>query len=172
GETVIRLCEALLQFWYVYGQPDEIRHWLEAVLDVGPRLSAWARAHALDLLGYVLAFMQSDYPRSLTFYEQALTVWRELDDPQTVSNILAHMGVVAMELGDFARSRIFFEESLSLRLANSDREAATITRDCLGMLLMRQGNFDEALKTFEADLAWWQEQGNLRPTAFALNYLG
>ena len=76
GETVIRLCEALLQFWYVYGQPDEIRHWLEAVLDVGPRLSAWARARALDLLGYVLAFMQSDYPRALAFYEQALAVWR------------------------------------------------------------------------------------------------
>jgi predicted ATPase/Tfp pilus assembly protein PilF len=172
GETVIRLCEALLQFWYVYGQPDEIRHWLEAVLEVGPRLSAWARAHALDLLGYVLAFMQSDYPRALAFYEQALTVWRELDDPQTVSNILVHMGIVAMELGDFARSRVFFEESLALRLASGDREAATITRDCLGMLLMRQGNFDEALKTFEEDLAWWQEQGNLRPTAFALNYLG
>jgi len=172
GETVLRLCEALLQFWYVYGQPDEIRHWLEVVLSIGPRLSTWVRARTLDLMAYVLAFMQSNYPHALDFYEQALALWRELDDPQSVSNTLVNMGIVAMELGDFARVRVLFEESLTLRLAGGEREAATVTQDCLGMLLMRQGDFEGALKILEADLAWWREQGDLRPMAFVSNYLG
>jgi predicted ATPase/DNA-binding XRE family transcriptional regulator len=172
GEIVVRLCEALFQFWYVHGQPDELRQWLEAVLAMGQQLPTKVQARALDFIGYVVAFMQSDYPRGLAFYEQALALWRELNDPPSIANTLVRLGSVAMEQGNFARACAFYEECLAIRQAIGDYEGVLESRDGLGIISMRQGNFDQALKVFEEDLVRWRERGNLRPIAFVLNSMG
>jgi predicted ATPase/DNA-binding XRE family transcriptional regulator len=172
GEIVVRLCEALFQFWYVHGQPDELRQWLEAVLAQDQPLPTRARACALDLLGYVIAFMQSDYPRAQAFYAQALALWRKLADPLGISNTLVRMGSVAMEQCDFENSRILYEESLAIRRTLGDHEGEIETRDCLGIISMRQGDFQQALQVFEKDLVRWREMGNPRPVAFVLNSMG
>jgi len=172
GETVVRLCQALLHFWYVYGQPAEMRQWLSAVLALGEPLPTFVRAKALDLTGYVLAFMQSDYAGAKAFYEQALVLWRELGDLQRLSDILGRLGLIAMEQGDYPRSRTLYEESIAIREATGDKDGVVGIRDCLGIMLMRQGDFERAREVFEADLAWWQELGEPRAVALVLNYLG
>lgn len=170
GGTAVQLCSALAYFWYVFGDPNEVHQWLETALDLD--LEPAARAEALGLMAYVLAFMQSDYRGAESYYEQSLTLWRELDDPRNVSDILCQMGMLMMERGDYARSQALHEESLSIRERMGDQDGVIAIRECLGVVLMRQGELAQAGKIFEDSLNWWQARGETLATAFAFNYLG
>jgi len=170
GETVIELCAALVHFWYIFGQPNEIHQWLETVLALD--IPAAARARALGLMGYVLAFMQIDYRHAVRYYEQALSLWQELGESRSVSDIMCQMGTLMMEQGDYIRSTILHEESLSIREKMGDEDGAIGIRESLGVVLMRQGELARAQQIFRESLSWWQTRGETLATAFALNYLG
>lgn len=170
GETVVQLCSALVYFWYVFGDPNEFHQWLETVL--GLDMKPAARAEALGLMAYVLAFMQSDYRHAENYYEQALDLWRELGESKNVSEILCQMGILMMEQGEYGRSQDLHEESLSIREQMGDQDGVIAIRECLGVVLMRQGELARARGIFQESLNWWQKQNETLATAFAYNYLG
>lgn len=170
GDTVVQMCSALVHFWYIFGQPGEIHQWLETVL--GLDLQPAVRAGALGLMGYVLAFMQIDYRHAETYYEQALSLWRELGDLRNESDILCQMGTLMMERGEYARSRLLHEESLAIREKMGDQDGVIGIRESLGVVLMRLGELDGAEQIFQESLDWWQARGETLATAFVFNYLG
>lgn len=170
GDTVVQMCSALVHFWYIFGQPGEIHLWLETVLDLD--LQPPVRARALGLMGYVLAFMQIDYRHAETYYEQASSLWRELGDAKSESDVLCQMGTLMMERGEYARSRFLHEQSLAIREKMGDRDGVIGIRESLGVVLMRLGELEGAQQIFQESLSWWQARGETLATAFALNYLG
>lgn len=170
GEMVVQMCSALAHFWYVSGQPGEIRQWLETALSL--ELPAALRANALALTGYVLAFMLIDYHQAQTYYEQALSLCRELGEDRNVADLLCQMGTLLMEQGDYARARLLDEESLAICRQLGDEDAVRGVREGLGVVLMRQGELDRAEEIFKASLQWWQARHEDLATAFACNYLG
>ncbi|HYF61872.1 MAG TPA: tetratricopeptide repeat protein, partial [Herpetosiphonaceae bacterium] len=170
GAAVVRLCAGLEAFWYLYGEPAELGRWLAALLiDEQP---AAVRASALGMLGYVLAFMQSDYAQGQDYYRQAVALWRELDDQPRLTDGLARLGEIAMEQGQYARSQRWYAEALDLRRLSGDREGVVGLQDCVGLVLLRQGDFAAARAVFAENLRWWQRRNNSRAIAFALNALG
>lgn len=170
GETVVQMCSALAHLWYIFGQPGEIRQWLETALNLS--LSAAIRANALALTGYVLAFMQIDYRHAQVFYEQALTIYRQLGEARKVSDILCEMGTLMMEQGEYERSHLLNEESLSICEKLGDQDGTIGVRECLGVVFMRQGELNRADEIFQESLKWWQAHHDIFATAFAFNYLG
>jgi tetratricopeptide (TPR) repeat protein len=170
GETVVQMCSALAHFWYVSGQPGEVRQWLETALSLD--LPKTARTNALALIGYVLSFMQIDYRSAQAFYEQALDLCRGLGEDESVSDLLCQMGTLMMEQGEYERARLLHEESLSTCEKLGDEDAAAGVRECLGVVLMRQGELDRAEEIFQGSLKWWQAHHEELATAFAYNYLG
>lgn len=170
GDTVVQMCSALVHFWYIFGQPGEIHQWLETALDMD--LQPAVRARALGLMGYVQAFMQIDYRHAETYYEQALSLWRELGDAKNESDILCQMGTLMMERGEYARSRLLHEESLAIREKMGDQDGVIGIRESLGVVLMRLGELAGAQQIFQESLSWWQARGETLATAFVFNYLG
>lgn len=170
GDVVVQMCRELMHFWYIFGQPGEIYQWLEATLNFD--LTPTVHAKALSLTGYVLAFIQIDYLHAQEFYEQALELWRKLNDDRQVSEILCQLGTVMMERGDYTRAQALIEESLSICEKMDDRDVVIGIRECLGIVLLRQGDLDRAEEIFQESLQWWQTQHEVFATAFSFTYLG
>ena len=172
GEAVVRLCTNLEYFWYEFGDPAEIYHWIEAVLAEDMRLPTEIRARALRFTGYVLMTMQIDYPRAQASFEEALRLWQELDDQAEIANTLARLGIVTLELGDYERAQSLSEECLRISETLDDVTGVFWAREWLGVVWTRQGQARRAQEVFEASSKWWHQQGDLGSEAFALNNLG
>ncbi|MBA3470512.1 MAG: tetratricopeptide repeat protein [Herpetosiphonaceae bacterium] len=170
GEAVIRLCAGLETFWYVSGDPAELHRWLTTLL--GQDQPDSVRANALGMLGYVLAFMQSDYAQGRRCYLEAVDLWRRLADQTRLTDGLARLGEIAMEQGWYAEAHGWYAEALLLRQASGDHEGVIGLQDCVGLVLLRQGEFARARSGFAENLRWWQRRKQPRAVAFALNALG
>lgn len=172
GLTIVDLGGALLPFWYSYGQPGELKQWVETALAIGQNLLPANHAAGLELLGCIYADMHSDYAHAQTLYEQALALWRESGDLLSVAEVLGRLGLVAMEQGDYARSYAFHEESLNLRRRLGDPVALQGGLECLGVLLLRQGDLERARQVFSESLELGRQSDDPQSTAFALDNLG
>ncbi len=170
GDVVVQMCHELMHFWYIFGQPGELYQWLETTLNFD--LTPAVRAKALSLTGYVLAFIQIDYLHAQEFYEQALELWRKLNDDRQVSEILCQLGTVMMERGEYGRAQTLIEESLSICEKIDDHDMVIGVRECLGIVLLRQGNLDRAEEIFQESLQWWQTRHEVFASAFSFTYLG
>ena len=112
GETqlVLRLAGALSRFWGVRGPHAEGMSRLDQAL-VSDESATAARASAL--IGAVaLAVDVKEYGRGRQHADEALTLYRELDDAWGMARATFFQGYVAVESGDFAQARPHFENSL------------------------------------------------------------
>ena len=112
GETqlVLRLAGALWRFWGVRGPHAEGMSRLDQAL-VSDESATAARASAL--IGAVaLAVDVKEYGRGRQHADEALTLYRELDDAWGIARATFFQGYVAVESGDFAQARPHFENSL------------------------------------------------------------
>lgn len=172
GDAVVRLCNGLEYFWYEFGDPVEIYDWINAVLAQEINLSRRLKATALRFTGHVLMTMQIDYPRAQKFFEEALSLWKELDDQPEIADTLARLGIVALELGEYEKSQTIYEECLTICEALNDNRGIFWAREWIGVVWMRQGDAQQAQEIFETSAKWWRQQGDLQSEAFALNNLG
>jgi tetratricopeptide (TPR) repeat protein len=171
-ETLVRLCQALMYFWYVYGQPGEMQQWLEAVLAAESELPKAVRAKALHLMGDVCAEVQINYPKAQTFYVKALELWQMLDDQLARAQTLYKMGEAAMEQGHYDQACAWLEQSLNIEQRHGNQESAVSIRECLGVISLRQSKLDEAQSMLTDCLSYWRTIGYTRGEAYMLDNLG
>jgi predicted ATPase len=109
-QLVLRLVGGLWRFWGVRGHHAEGMSRVDRALASDESATA-ARASAL--IGAVSAAVDvREYERGREHADEALTLYRELDDAWGIARATFLQGYVAVESGDFARARPHFEDSL------------------------------------------------------------
>jgi non-specific serine/threonine protein kinase len=168
----LRLSAALARFWQIRGYLREGQGCLEAAL-VGAGLAAPdLRAKALRGVG-ALAAMQNEYERATTAYDEALALYRELDDRQGIASALGDLATVAFWRTNYERAVALCEEVLALQRELGDKRGIARALIDLGwclIALQRDPARVVALST-EA-LALDQELGDRRGSGDALFLLG
>jgi predicted ATPase len=112
GETqlVLRLAGALWRFWTTRGPHTEGMGRLDQAL---ARDGSAAAARASALTGAVaLAVDVKEFERGRRYADEALALYRQLDDAWGIARATFFQGYVAIESGDFAQARPCFEDSL------------------------------------------------------------
>jgi non-specific serine/threonine protein kinase len=176
-EAGLRLSRALWRFWWVRGHLTEGRRWLDEVLEAAGSVENGAQEHkgtqAKALLGAgVLAYYQGDRERAAVLYEEALALWRQLDDRQGISLVLTTLGAAAYYQGDYWRATALHEESLALRRELGDRRGVSASLANLASVAYYQGDYERATALHEESLALRRELMDERGVAVALNNLG
>lgn len=128
-------------------------------------------AETLDMLGE-LATEVGEYDRAPAFFEEALTIFRELQDPQGIPSMLMQLGWAAMRSGDYPLASARLEECLPLLRKSGSARLQAQALASLGELAVRQGAFDRAHTLLEQSLALLQELGDRWGIAAALGSLG
>jgi non-specific serine/threonine protein kinase len=167
----LRLAGSLYRFWLARGHLTEARQWLEPALARGASAAPEIRAVALNAAG-VLAGMQHDHVRAVSFFEESLEVWSKLDNHAGLANAHLNLGLVAHNLGDLARAQIAFRRAQDLYSDVGDNSGMGRAVGSLARLAREAGDLASAVELFERCLVLLRAADDQWGVANALANLG
>lgn len=168
--SAFRLSSAVWFFWYVRGYLTEGRRWLERVLAVGDA-PAEARASVLNASAY-LGSAQGDLELAASRAEQALSLWRDVQDTYGVATALRTRGKVALQMGDDAKAERLLLDLQALHQALGDAWGSAMCLNNLGNRARRQRDFALAAEFYEQALSIRRAIGDSFGIAVVLSNLG
>lgn len=169
--TGIALAGALWRFWLMRSHLSEGREWLAGLLAMTEGGQTTARAKAL-IGAATLAQNQSDYDLARRLFEEALKIYRGLEDRSGVAASLTNLGWMAWRRGDYETARMLSEEGLALHRELGNSEGIIHALNNLGWVALDLGDFELAKSLFEECASLWRNQEEKRGLAFALTNLG
>jgi predicted ATPase/DNA-binding SARP family transcriptional activator len=167
----MRLAAGLWRMCALRGHYREGREWLDWAASVGAEGPIPLHAKALRG-GGTLAFLHCDYPGAVQRLEQALRLYRELDDSSGIAGTLQVLGSVAREQGDYQRAESLYEESRVLFEAVGDGLGTAQAHGFLGFAAWLQGNWAPAIDQCERALTEFRVLGDGDGIAWSLLSLG
>jgi predicted ATPase len=169
--TELRLAAALERFWFLRGPLSEGRGWLEEALAKGSAAPADVRARALLGLGTV-AVDQSDFEQAKASCEEALALYRELEDIEGVADSLGMLGWVEMFQGNNDGATALLEEGLAVARESGNDWSLGNALNKLAVIAGDRGDFERAEALFEECLALARKRGDRQMAQVVLYNLG
>ena len=130
-----------------------------------------AEASTLDNLGRTYTDMGRGR-EALTYYEQALPIWREAGEQGGEALTLSGVGRAYADLGQKQRSLESYSRALSIWRAIGNRQGEASTLNDIGRLYRDLGLHQTALDFYNQALPIWREAGNRNGEALALGDIG
>ncbi len=172
AEAGLQLAGALSRFWRTRGFQSEGRVCLADQLGrEGAAVRALARSRALNGAG-ILACDQGDYANAQAMLEEALDIYRELEDQQGIALSLNYLGNVARLQGNRQPANLLYEESLALSRELSDQHGISVALSNLGNIAKSQGDYESARALYEESLAIRRELRDQQGIVISLTNLG
>jgi predicted ATPase/Flp pilus assembly protein TadD len=159
-------------YHYNHNDVSKARTLYEAAIATAERVNNKAnKASALNLMA-ILVTGEGEFETALGFYQQSLTLWRELGHSHGVAYVLNNLANIYDGRGNYQEARQSFEQSLHLFQELGDREGVGMALGNLASIALKQGDYQEAKELYQKSLALRRELGDKRATAYVLNGLG
>ena len=113
-EEVLRFGAALWRFWLNGTQYRDAAAWLEQAPLGDETSSEEVRDAALTAAGAIAFYVHDDVDRAEEYWQRALDLRREQDDPVRVGAALSRLASVVWRRGDFDRAIAYHEQALQL----------------------------------------------------------
>jgi predicted ATPase/class 3 adenylate cyclase len=149
AQTALRLGTALWRFWMLRSHLAEGRRWLvEALALPSEEAVSAVRARALMALGSI-TYWQNDFTATREHYEQALTIFRNLDDRPGIAEGLYNLGFIHLIERDSAGARTCYEESRAIAQNLGDDRGVANTTWGLAMAALQERDLESARRLGE-----------------------
>lgn len=149
GDSILRLCLATRDFWWIRGYLSEGADWLERGLEQTAGQVTASRARAFSLASSNAEAL-GEFDRAETQLEASLAIWRQLGDQLGICHTLNLLGQVAMSRGNFHRARAYHTEAMEI--------ARTIeAKHDLAVALAGLANVETSLHDYPASEAHYKE---------------
>ena len=174
AEIGLRLGAALREFVRVGSHAREGARWLEEVLALpGASGRTHIRARALiaaaDAASWIGEMQGAAHVRMA---EEALAIYRELNDANGIADALEERGVALLADGQADAGRASLEEARERQMALGNRQKAGECTTALGLAALVSWQPDQARAHFEVALATFNELHDSYWIAFAQRLLG
>jgi predicted ATPase/class 3 adenylate cyclase/DNA-binding CsgD family transcriptional regulator len=170
-ELGLRLTTMLARgFWTIRGHFTDGRTWLSRMLTRSPARTP-IRAMALNCAGF-LALRQNDHVAARPLLEEALQIWREVDDKRGLAIALRSLGVVEHQQQHFDRAGSLLRQSLDLLREMDDPRNETQAHMFLADLERDRGELAEAAAGYGRAHEIAARHGDSHGVAYALRGLG
>jgi non-specific serine/threonine protein kinase len=169
-DSAARLASRIWRFWLVRGYLSEGRSWLRQALELAPERSL-TRACALLVLS-ILTYYHESYSAAITLVEEALALFRELDDTKGLATAVLNAGILALGHGDYAKAIACFEESLPLCAQVNYTHGAVLSLSSMGQAALNLGEYARAQALGIQSVAMARASGDNRIVAGCLTDLG
>ena len=172
----MQLGEALRRFWQLRGHLIEGRQWLARTIEVARRHSAATKEYASALAKILnsageLAFAQSDVAAARSFFDEGLSLFRELGDKQGIALSFNSLARIASSQGDKVSAWSLYLESLTLLRDLGDRYAVAWVLYNLGLLTANSPDAAQGIDLFQESMGLFRELGDRRGIAWSLKEL-
>ena len=143
-------------------------------------LSLWRELNAADKVGLAdmldlvgeLATEEGDYITAPVLFEEALQIFRELEDPRGIGDMLMQLGWAYMRMGEYEKVAPCMEEALALFQEIGHVSLLGLTLAGLGELAIRQSQYERATQLLEESLTIRKQHGYKWGMGASLGSLG
>ena len=108
----------------------------------------------------------------MPLFEQALAIYRELDNPRGIAYALTAVANAAYSLGRYEQAEAAYEEALKVRASLGDRLGSAVLLNNLGSIAYMRGQLKRAKELFEESARAFREMGGSTGWAYATINLG
>ena len=171
GEAAGWLAFGLYRFWDRIGYGSEALMWLEAVVGLGDAVPPEIRVQMYNIAG-IIAYNQVDYDRATQFYEQTLTLAREIGDMKRLAGAINNLGLIAKQRGDYARAESLITEYLEMQRAWGDQKRVAMALCNLSDAPLYQGDLERAQALCEESLGIFHALGDEWSASVVAEHLG
>jgi predicted ATPase/transcriptional regulator with XRE-family HTH domain len=129
-----------------------------------------ALAHVLTSRS-LFAYRTSQYKEANIMLNKSLKLLRPINEPGILVEALTFLGIIRLTTGNLVEALELFKEGLQVATDNDDQWYAAL---CLTEIVganMFLGEASNAHEQFQSVVEAWRKTGDLRFTAFGLNYL-
>jgi predicted ATPase len=167
-ELAMRTASALWRFWQLRGHLSEGRAWLTEILALPECAMATAlRASTLTALAGI-AYWQTDYAAAGPAYEEALSIYRELDDQPGVARTLYSLAYIRGIEGDLQEAESMVRESGRISEVLGDELGVAFAHHMGAAMVGFMGRLDEGLEESQEAAATFRRLGERFGLANAL----
>ena len=128
-------------------------------------------ADMLDILGE-LATEEGDYATAPVRFAEALDIYRELEDPRGIGDVLMQLAWAYMRMGDYEKVAPLMEEALDIFREIGHASLIGFTLAGMGELAVRQEQYERATQLLEKSLDIRKQHGYNWGIAASLGSLG
>ncbi|MGE5326692.1 MAG: protein kinase domain-containing protein, partial [Deltaproteobacteria bacterium] len=185
-EWGLRLGTALHLYWQVHANPAEGQSRISALLalpvgkvstgEAGPLRTlspVEARTRGKALLGFSGVLLeQANLKYALEVLQEALDIFRSLDDKPGMGMILNSMAVLTRDLGDNTKSRAVFEQSIKVWEETGDLSSLAYAKSNMADVLNAQGEHALALSLVQESQSIFSQLGDRINVAWSVNHQG
>jgi predicted ATPase len=169
-DLALPLVAAVSRLWWVRGYPAEGRRRLEEALArdaaLRPTGTRGSAAHAAAATGAgTLAFWQGDLAAARAWYEEAIAIYRGIEDRAGIARNLTNLGATLDRQGHYASARALLDESVALWRDIGDPGGTSTALRWLGEFHARQCDDAQARTCLDECVAIGQEFNLLTATA-------
>jgi predicted ATPase/DNA-binding CsgD family transcriptional regulator len=159
AEQALRLCVALMPFWFIYGYYREGLAFLQQALAMGASLAGALRAKAL-LAAAELTFLLDDLQQTETLCTESLALFRELGDKAGMADALWWLGSNAWAKSQFSVARPQLEEAAAFyqELGDHWKRGRCLTQ--LSRVDTAQGEYNRAQGLLKESLTLYRTLGD------------
>ncbi len=131
-----------------------LRPYAEEALSIWRGLGQDGRAGLAETLSTLgdLAIEEGDYTLAPVLLQEALAIYRELDDVRGIGVTLMLFGWAAMRTGDYTQAATHLAEFLALAKRAGDSVYIAFALSGLGEVAVRQGHYEQAVALLEESL--------------------
>lgn len=168
----LRLVGSLGRFWYMGDAWKEGREWLATAMAlVDATTPPQVHAMILTQLGD-LEHAMAEYVIAKRHTEEALAIWRAIDDQPHLAWTLFQLGVLHSTIAEFAIAEAYFEEALAIyRQLHEPWFEALVLMQIAGTV-MSYDNFDRAAELLDQAVPIFRSRERTNIVAVALNLQG
>lgn len=133
------------------------------------------KAHNLNLLSVIYAYMQGDYDSATLCQQQALAIHRDIGDRHGEGILLCNLGENARLQGDYTRAQDLYQQAINIARDIGDRDGEMAYLSNLSGAQIGLNNFDEPAAQLEKLIADAPQDWYVLPDAYcflAEAYLG
>ncbi|MEB3831783.1 CHAT domain-containing protein [Phormidium sp. CCY1219] len=111
-------------------------------------------------------------PEALETFHQALAIFRELGDRQSVGETLNQIGIISARLGQYAEALQFYQQGLDIAHDIGDRNLEGTILHNLAFVYQSRGQYAEALQFYQQALDIAREMNDRSSITSQLNNIG
>jgi ATP/maltotriose-dependent transcriptional regulator MalT len=129
---------------------QEAQRWVQVALEPRAEHPPWLRAAVLNTATH-LARRRGDDKQALAFFEQALAILPQVDDPNIICDVMTSRGILAGQRGDLDQARTSIEDVARFAREHNLAELPFALVN-LGDIAIEQGKLDDAHALLEEAL--------------------
>ncbi len=100
----------------------------------------------------MVTYRQGDYAQARDYYQQSLSIKRDISDQHGIARSLINLGLVAYRQGDYLQARDDLQQSLSIYRDIGGQQGIAESLASLGSVAYRQGDYIAARDYYQQSL--------------------